>query len=484
MRRAIVWAVIAAMCRLYYRGLYKGDQRTLGWFLFIVWNFAALVGFGLCAIGSWIGAPLLAGGVLLGYPWLFTRGLLIPAGLWWPALFLGRAAHLAWVSPGGGAVAGALALLHRRRPSARGVDRVDAEIRRGELTAPKIVAAALLAERRGDRQTAVRLMRSLELLDDRLDPRSHQLARDFLIADAAESGRWRRVRELADAPLPTSRLGRFCGLVAARIIDGPGAVSNRALWLGWLTARRRRRSWSLLRRALDRTGAEPTRADSWPEPRELAIADTSDPLARALGAHVQLLAAPFVEIDDLITLGKLWDSAIESGALRERTLARAADLQTDGGERAADTFAVEIEREIAALVRGSGVCMELIPTRSAILARAVAAVRGEMLAELELAFAALEVRTDTGRALDAIDEWREMLALRELHAEAARLGGLPLRQIAFPQMHTPACNFAVWLWNERREYLVAETIFRWLLAEATIVGDAEAIDLQTRNVGD
>jgi hypothetical protein len=77
-----------------------------------------------------------------------------------------------------------------------------------------------------------------------------------------------------------------------------------------------------------------------------------------------------------------------------------------------------------------------------------------------------------------------MLALRELHIEAARVGGLALRQIAFPQIHTPACNYAVWLWNQRSELLIADTIFRWLLAEATVVGDAEAIDLQKRNIAD
>jgi hypothetical protein len=63
------------------------------------------------------------------------------------------------------------------------------------------------------------------------------------------------------------------------------------------------------------------------------------------------------------------------------------------------------------------------------------------------------------------------------------LGGLPLRRLAFSTVHGPVCGLAVWLWNTRAERAIANAMFGWLLAEAIIVDDAEAIRLQERNVG-
>ena len=53
----------------------------------------------------------------------------------------------------------------------------------------------------------------------------------------------------------------------------------------------------------------------------------------------------------------------------------------------------------------------------------------------------------------------------------------------FPDIHLYVCNYAVWLWNERKEYGISTPLFRWLLAEAEAVGDEEAIILQRKNVG-
>ena len=41
---------------------------------------------------------------------------------------------------------------------------------------------------------------------------------------------------------------------------------------------------------------------------------------------------------------------------------------------------------------------------------------------------------------------------------------------------------AVWLWNTRNEYALSHAISKWLLGEALAVGDAEAIELCSRNV--
>jgi hypothetical protein len=49
-------------------------------------------------------------------------------------------------------------------------------------------------------------------------------------------------------------------------------------------------------------------------------------------------------------------------------------------------------------------------------------------------------------------------------------------------VHPDLCKLAVWLWNLREEKALANAIFRWLLAEAETVGDARAVELETKNV--
>ena len=40
---------------------------------------------------------------------------------------------------------------------------------------------------------------------------------------------------------------------------------------------------------------------------------------------------------------------------------------------------------------------------------------------------------------------------------------------------------AAWLWNSRQEYALSHAISKWLLSEALLVGDTEAIELGHRN---
>jgi len=81
----------------------------------------------------------------------------------------------------------------------------------------------------------------------------------------------------------------------------------------------------------------------------------------------------------------------------------------------------------------------------------------------------------------AIDEWREFIALRDAYADAAAAGGGELRRLAFPHAFSTGSHMAAWLWNTRHEYVLSHAISRWLLAEALLVGDAEAIELGHRN---
>lgn len=56
--------------------------------------------------------------------------------------------------------------------------------------------------------------------------------------------------------------------------------------------------------------------------------------------------------------------------------------------------------------------------------------------------------------------------------ERGFLGGPELGCLAFTKVHTDVCALAVWLFNDRKEKPIANAMFRFLLAEATAVGDA------------
>ncbi|MGE5182003.1 MAG: hypothetical protein ACM31C_08070, partial [Acidobacteriota bacterium] len=110
-------------------------------------------------------------------------------------------------------------------------------------------------------------------------------------------------------------------------------------------------------------------------------------------------------------------------------------------------------------------------------------LRHGRLDALEAGFTRWADRRKTGDSRAAIDEWREWVALRASYDAAAGTGGLELRRLAFPHVYSTGTSMAAWLWNSRKEYALSHAISAWLLGEALAVGDTEAIELCTRNVG-
>ena len=49
------------------------------------------------------------------------------------------------------------------------------------------------------------------------------------------------------------------------------------------------------------------------------------------------------------------------------------------------------------------------------------------------------------------------------------------------QLHAAGAKVAAWLWNDRREYVLSQAISALLLEEAIAVGDAAAIDHESRH---
>jgi hypothetical protein len=444
----------------------------------------------MAALGTIWSAPLLAAGMLLLMPWTVARRVLIPLGMSRSARFFSSLAGWTWSRDrrGGGLVAGAWAILHQKVPGREDMARLEAARDAAPvLSAAQVLATGLLAAARGDLESARALLGSVEELGARTAPTMvHALAREWLVADAAERGQWARVATLAGgdsgrAPAARTRATRLLGAVAARFMGRDDAPGTAWLWLLWLLAPCRRHSFALVRRAR----MAPARKGPTPAPVDHRLETTLRPdhYADALSAHVYALARDPSRLgaDDLERLADAWDRALADPATRHMVMQRAAVLGARSGERVLHDLSETVARDIAGMARAAGVTLTEREFASPTLGQAQSWLHNELLGEIEIAFDALQIRVMDKRTLSSIDEWREWLSLRAVYARAAGLGGLELRRLAFPHVHHTVCKLAVWLWNQRDEHLMANAMFRWLLDEALAVGDAEAIELQSRN---
>jgi hypothetical protein len=321
----------------------------------------------------------------------------------------------------------------------------------------------------------------METLGDYAPTLVRKLAREWLCADAIQRGAWNQAVELACAPGPKSRATRLVGAASARIAGDASAPGRLWLNLLWLFAPRRRATRPLVDMAESVVDVGPRRSE--PTGPDLARSERSDSLEVALRRHVKVMRRrSAVTPGELDALGHAWDRALEDPNTRDGTLYRAGILGSCSAAHALDELARQARIELASMIRTTGIALTALPRSSVTLAGAAEDVRDDLLRNIDLAFRALEQRVDLVRALPAIDEWREFSSLRRLHGEAARVGGLELRRLAFPDVHNRVCKLAVWLWNERAERAIAHAMFQWLLDEATAVGDEMAIDLQRSNL--
>ncbi|MFV8756743.1 hypothetical protein ACNOYE_39875 [Nannocystaceae bacterium ST9] len=419
--------------------------------------------------------------VLLLFPWPITRAVLIPLGAWRAAWNLTQLAGWVWRGDvaGGQFVAGTWALLRRRVPEAGAIAWLSA--RRDELTTLEgagVLGSALLADALGDREQARRLMRSVaDFDDDHCPPITRHLANEWRIADAAARGDWTEVEQLGRSPQRRSRAARLLGAIAARLIGYPPVPGAFALIGLWLLAPSRVRHFGLLRRALI-TPIEPEAIK--PTTRTSTVA-TIEPDA-LLATHARTLVSSRVGTAQILALASAWDRALAEPGLREQTVRRALALRGGDPDQVLAKLGRQVERDLAELARGARIPLATLEQAEGSLRRVARELRHELLDDLALACEALDRRVRARKPLPALDELREFLAVQELYERVHRLGGGELLRVAFSQAHDPLCNLAVWLWDERGETAIANAMFRWLLHEATVVGDEEAVVLQRRNV--
>ena len=433
------------------------------------------------------------------FPWPIARTFLIPRGRVKASWAITRLSFWVWSGDvrGGALIAASWAAI---RHAQRGHEldptlvawierRRDAKPlssgARWQLGGAGIVASGLLAEARGDRASARRLLGSaLELAAPTRPKSAVTLAAEWLCAEAMERGAWREVEFLArTAPVRTRRL-RLFGSIAARLTGIAPLPGDLRLRWQWLIAPNRRVTIELIRRALATPATASERASDERRRAEPPTLPDAEPLESALLLHSFMLACDpgLLDRDDLARLGVAWDRALEDPQLERRLLERGLALGTHERECSPSQLAELVRDDLLALVRAAGLELGSLSESSELLAKAARRLHAELLDDIEITANALEARVKAKRELPAIDEWQTFLALREQYAAAVAVGGLELRRLAFQEVHGPVCALAVWLWNERSERALGNAMFHWLLAEAVVVDDAEAVRLQERNV--
>jgi len=432
--------------------------------------------------------------------WWVIRRVIAARGLVRTSATLARLCRAGFVHDrrGGAALAGALALLARAEHDERLATWLEGQLGDGgPIGAAGVAAAGLIAASRGQRDAARDLMRSADGFEAESAPRAARvIAHAWLVADAAARGDWPTVMRLGVRRDVASPQTRFLAFAAARIrqeplIGEPSATDLGLRWLWW-RAPGRQRTRTLLMQALAtprvlhavRPPPKPTPSVPPLDPAEFA----DDPLAHAQALHALWVTASEPERSltptHLADLCAAWDVAF-AGPAMARLGARSRAL---GTMTSADAALGQIRRtvgeELASLARRASIPIDPIdPVIPGIGAEAAMLLRAELLGEVEQKNQALRARCQQRRALPAVEEMREWNALRRAYEQAALLGGLEVRRLMFPDIHLHVCNYAVWLWNDRKEYAMSTPLFRWLLAEAEAVGDEEAIVLQRKNVG-
>lgn len=433
--------------------------------------FAALAAYVMIEVGWWyLGVLVIAFFVTPPLQPVVQRHVLAPLGAVRTAFWT---AHLVSMKDSDAFALCCAAWAYAAKPTGAGeVWIAQRRDKRRPLGDAEIVVTALMAAGRGDAATCRELLRSLEYIVE-VHPMVRELAGEWLAADAADRGAWSElVVDAAAARSPASSLTFFLEGVAAMRTGAAGAPGAAELRARWLMAPHRRATFALLAPA---PVATETPAD--------AVVD-GDPdraaLPKAVASHLHL-ANRAASAAGLALTVQAWDAALADPATREWLARRALELDAPLGaaERAVRDVTTSVTDELARLAEAAGLGAPVShgPVGDALARR----LRHGRLDALEAAFTRWGNRRHDGAVRAPIDEWREWCALRSAYEAAASAGGLELRRLAFPHAYTTGNSMAVWLWNTRSEYALSYAISRWLLAEALTVGDAEAIDLCTRN---
>jgi hypothetical protein len=401
--------------------------------------------------------------VVVWAPTWVVEQFLIPTGLVAPAYYLSL-----WLRPLGfvqqpraGAVlfgARALATHGRAAPQhAYWLRRRLCARERGST----LVAGGLLAGLLGQQQRAKSLLTAADRLSGaRLALPARALARDYLVAEAAQRGAFPRVVRLGLGE-PRTAWSYAVARMGERLLAIPGALSNEELRSLWQAAPHRQATADLL-----------ARAQSIPR-RELVATATDRPkrekshaLPRALGLTAFALAQPEPRSSRSIERAALrLTRALELPAFRARVARRCLGLcSTRSPALVVQQFREQLV-ELLAICLASSAFEAPSSQASPLLARAIHDASDRLFRDLQARCSDYRERTRTRHDLL---ENREEKLWQTFIETAARLRSLdPEREAEiFHCAYEPLVNFAVaqHSWLGRR--LFSRGIYLWLAAHA------------------
>jgi hypothetical protein len=382
-------------------------------------------------------------------------------------------------------VAGALALAHRAPGSdhSRELSFLEQQLGLAEPRGARgIVAYALLRALRGDPTSARSLFEMIHAAAPRIfDSFTRRIALTWLGADCARRGDFGRLARLFHPAQRSTRrapaIAKLLGAIAHRLLQTADADSDRALRRRHWFAPHRRATRALLERALSvpRLPRPELVTKNWPSqtPQEA--------LVTALIAHKAWLAGAAnatepAKAQALLDAARAWD-ALEASAVdldeADPKKPSHSDIEQLLATATSDLAMSSLERDIP---------LAALAGKSETLERAYDQVCERLFREIDAHVEPVSRRARDDRARNALEEWVEWAGLHRTIERAHRLGGDRVRHGAFAELHTDLTNYAVWLYNVRRQHLVAHTIFHWLLAEARYVNDEKAIALCAKNI--
>jgi hypothetical protein len=435
--------------------------------------------------------PKLACGLVALLPWPTVQLVARPLGLIRTSYYLSFLCLVRFREDRRGAAAltatRTLMAVPPRTPAAEQAARRFIERRRKKLKQVRgaaVVAMGLLTAQRGETDAARALIEGAWDLDPAACPRwAIGQAGEWLLVEAVAEGDWKKVSELAARIELDTALCGFLRACAARFVhteasplQPPGPLT---LYWRWLRVPQAPACWPLLQRALR---SQPLPAS---EPAAAAAEATTADLPAALRELAQLILVPRSALNEdlLLRVCRSWEAALHSPQTERQIAERALAIGCTSPASARDELRAQVAAVVASRLREAGLPIgRLREEAGAVGAAAAQGVRSELLEQIEQAGQALHDRTLDKRALPIEDEWVEWATLRAHYQRVCNLGGMAVRRLAWTTLHREACNFAVWLWNERKEKVLGNAIFRFLLAEAEDLGDDTRIALDRKNV--
>ncbi len=504
----VIWLLYSATRRFREDDASNGKPLVLT-LVILVWLFGCIYVLQWTAdlvSGDLAALPKILTTLVVLFPWFTIRRVLMPLGMVRTAYYLAPLCLLRFQEDlrGGALLMAAWTLLQRPAgaPGELSAQKfLDQRLARVKpLRGASVVAIALLAARRGELESTRALLHGIGSLDAEICPAlASRLAKQWLCVDAVARGDWRQVRLLTQRRQPYLPLTRFLGDCAARFFphpEDPAQAKNPApesfwrrpppgpiaLWWHWLRAPHHGLTWPLLQRALlTRPAAPPETAVKALPPVHHEPPD----LRAALAELVTVLKTPTAALNEtlLVQVCRSWETALTSPQTHLQLAKRTLSLGQGDPDAALRDLRAQVASAIGARLRESGlpIAKFLDPDAPPLAATAAQAVRTQLIEEVEQSCGALHDRTIDKRALPVPDEWREWAALLARYQRVCDLGGLPVRRLAWGPFYHEACNWAVWLWNERKEKVLADAVFRFLLNEAEELEDEGRLPLARKN---